>query len=244
MRKLLLASAWFALSAAPLPAAEIDIAWNDCPDSGRDRADEVFDCATNGRARHLLVSSVAARVTLMGLVGTTCEVEIVAESPALPDWWRGDACRAGQLGSIDPAGAAGLAGCSNPFEGTGLFAGVTLVQSLAGDSRRARLVWDSVRESPAAPVPAGEKAIAGALEIRTLKSTGAGACGGCARPGCLVLPRGSPHPEMGPRRGETGACGETVAPGPARSTRRGRAAPSETPHAPPPRHPEYARGAT
>src|SRR4029450_1854087 len=109
MRKLLLASAWFALSGAPLPAAEIDIAWNDCPDSGRDRADEVFDCATNGRATHLLVASFTAPVTLMGLVGTTCEVEIVAESPALPDWWRGDACRAGQLGSTDPSRRRGSA---------------------------------------------------------------------------------------------------------------------------------------
>ena len=184
MKKLLLSCTLLALTAS-LASAQVQVSWNECEGSGNEN--EVFTCTVNAGTFHNLVTSFTSPANLTAFVGSTSNVELVSGGAAMPDWWRGDACRLGQFNSVDPSGVLGLVGCVNPFDGAGLFSGLVVVQNgVNGDVNRQRIQWDAVRDSPA-QIAAGAQAIAGALEIRNAKTTGTGACAGCATPVCLVV---------------------------------------------------------
>ena len=190
-RLALVASLLTLTSAFASAQSPIDIAWNDC--AGSVGAQDLITSACNSNAgSQVMVASFRAPFALDALVGTTTTIDVFSSSPVMPDWWRGETggCRAGAFTSIDPANTAGAFGCNNPFAASALFAGLVVVKpNQFGQAYRTRLIVDAVGSDPSPPIPAETWAVAGALEIRNVRTTGAGTCGGCSEIVCALIQR-------------------------------------------------------
>lgn len=185
MKKLLMTCTLLAMTAS-MASAQLNLYWDDCGGG----TDMTFTCTANTGARFPLVATFIAPVAIPDYFSSTTTLELISDGTVLPDWWKGGAgeCRQGSFVSSDP-GAAGLAGCANAYEGVGLFSAVVGYQSnWNGDPRRASITYDAARSEPSPnPIAAGQEVIASMLEITRTKTTGTGACAGCARPVCIVV---------------------------------------------------------
>jgi len=172
---------------APSDAQAPRLQWNDCGDGGA--LDNAFSCSNNS-ALHFLVSSFVAPIPMTHFIGSTTEIILASDVAGMPSWWRMDesGCRAGALSSEDPL-ALGTYSCANPFAGSMNLGLSHFEANYGGDPHRAKIIVDLARSDAGVPLVPGTEYLANVIQIRSTKTTGAGACEGCSQTVCLELER-------------------------------------------------------
>lgn len=185
MKRRLLLCAMLVTAPARIASAydAINIAWDYCLGDGGGLL-KTSTCATN-LGSSLLVLSYTPGASLAGYVGVLGFVDIYTQGP-LPPWWGG-----GCTGRT-PAQALGTnainTGCSNdPYGGGFLAAGGTVVISPRWNGANSIQLEFVYYNPPGMEVPmlAGEEWFVGNMTLSNMKSSGAGACAGCAIPACI-----------------------------------------------------------
>jgi len=178
------------LPALALADPSVHLAWDDCGASGV--ATKTFACGGNAGSEVLVVSFVPP-AGIDHFQGIETKLQLMGASPAtLLDWWQLSSCRSGAL-IADVDFTAGPFGCADPWLGQG--AGGASFSSLNGQINAiAALPAEAVRALDPAVEYDGLKIV-----IRNVKTTGAGACGGCTQPigimvGYVQLDSASPDP--------------------------------------------------
>lgn len=176
-----------ALLAGPRPAAAaaIQLGWNDCGfATARGKS---FSCGTTTGTDVLVASFIppGGMNQFLGLVGT---LEVQTAQSTLPPWWElqgPGACRAGSLSaSFD---FAGYAGCADFWASRNVMGGMSYDAQYEGANRGRIRVICAVPEDQRGPVAANSEFYAFRLSFNHAKSSGAGACAGCAEPACISL---------------------------------------------------------
>jgi hypothetical protein len=163
--------------------AGMNLYWNDCS-AGSVSTNKNFACNTNSGSQ-TLVASFDPPAGITRLVGSQATIAIGTASTPLASWWQLGpvGCRAGSMSlSFDfpaPQCADYWAGAAN-----GSFA-FTLE---TGNPERARIdVSMGVSETAAGPVEPGTEYYLFKLILDRAGTVGAGSCGGCVDPACIVL---------------------------------------------------------
>ncbi len=185
----LLAAALLA-SSAPAAAASIALAWDECR-SGGGASLRTSACDTNLGAEEWFASLVLD-APLADVIGVIVVFDLQHSQPALPDWWalQPGGCRAGELDAS--AAFADRPGCADPWAAAPLGA-AALLQGIQpgqprGGANQMRMYYAAaVPSSQAVGWSAGTAYPAARLRLSRARTTGAGACAGCAEAACLVL---------------------------------------------------------
>ena len=177
---------------AQAPLTGISMNWNDCPGGASSSPDLAFACNTN-LGSFPLVCSLALDSTVTDVIGAELVVDLQPSTSVVPDWWRLDGsgaggCRAGALAASFDFSAS--PGCTDAWLANG-FGGIQSVSIGPPDHplmSQARIKAVAAVTSDQA-VALGPGVQYGVIELMlsTTKSTGTGACAGCALSACLVL---------------------------------------------------------
>ncbi len=165
----------------------INLSWNDCGPFGSVQRN--FACNTNAGSATLVISAVAPQ-PMSHVNGMAASIEIALGGSSVSPWWRLDpsGCRAGSLSaSFDFTGGSG--GCYDLWKGAAVGA-VSYGYDLTYQppiSAGARIDVSASVATPVAMDGVSEYDLAG-VTIDYARSTGDGACAGCADVACLVLP--------------------------------------------------------
>ena len=175
------------LSASKSNAATgLNLAWNDCGAHGS--YIESFACDVNTGVS-VLVASFAAPAGVDSLAGVEAVIDALSESTTVPSWWQfqsAGACRQSAL-SVSFNAASPPTSCADYWNGQAA-GGLIYTAPFSGIARRARIrVVAAVPPEQAGPVFAGTEYTAFTLTLSHAKSTGAGACPGCATSMCMLL---------------------------------------------------------
>lgn len=188
---LLLAGAMLALTVGVASAQGINFNWDDCT-LGAPASNKTTACNSNfGAPNKLIISLDPGAATIDNINGAQGIVDIQVAGGSLPDYWRVDpgACRAGALAADVNVGSSNAPfSCPEPWAsaGGGQAGGAQLAPFIGG-ADRARITW--IVAIPG--LTAFDPGIAPdwyviALNLTNSKTTGTGACAGCATPACLV----------------------------------------------------------
>jgi hypothetical protein len=165
-------------------AEEIGLAWNDCGAFGVPQM--VFNCPVPAFSRSMIVTAITAQ-DVDQVVGAAMVLDVVTDSPSLPDWWRlgpGE-CRAGKLGA--DVQYVNTLGCLDAWNG----AGNALVQSYTtrpgGAANQARFIVTAGVPGPAAITATAGDLLAYARVFMYLGDSNSGTCLGCGTGACVVL---------------------------------------------------------
>jgi hypothetical protein len=178
------------LTAATVASAGpgVNIRWDHCyGDSGV--ANKSFACDTNlGTER--LVLSYELPEDLASVSGTEIIVYFRSAAPAFPDWWQfknTGSCRQTALSfsMTPPTGSANCLDWSQGAASGGIGAYNSPTFLPAGEVELSAAV--AVPPSALQDLVAGTEYFAAMLQISHAKTIGAGACGGCDAPMCIVL---------------------------------------------------------
>jgi hypothetical protein len=167
----------------------VNIRWDHCfGDSGA--ANKLFACDANVGTERLVVS-YGLPDDLPSVSGTEIVVYFVSATAAFPDWWQmknAGTCRqtALSLSLTPPPGSANCLDWSQGAASGGIGAYGT---NFAGQMQLS--IVTAVPPSALQDLVAGTEYFAGTIQISHAKTVGAGACGGCDTPMCIVL--GSIH---------------------------------------------------
>jgi hypothetical protein len=177
-----------ALAARPAAAAEgLYLTWNDCYQGPTAVSNMAFACSSNIGSNELFCAftmpQAAANVVAVEIV-----IDIQHSDAALPDWWRLDACRTGEITAFANPGARNA--CVNMWQGTPAIAGIQgyLPTQPRGAGSQARIkVAASVLPQDAVSVDGTSMYYAARIVISNAKTVGTPSCAGCSQPACLVL---------------------------------------------------------
>ena len=190
-KTLLLGAALLALSASVASAAGINFGWNDCgglPAS----VNKNFACNSNTLSGAILVGSFVPPAGSTAITGEEIVIDIQSASANLPAWWQfknAGTCRATGAFSTNADFTSGPFTCADYFVGgaTGNFTAFN-PNIVPGQTNRARIqILYAVPPTSAGPVDENLEYYAFKLTVLGAKTVGAGACGGCLDPVCLVL---------------------------------------------------------
>ena len=186
-------------SAHARAAQGVNLAWNQCFGDAGAVQNGVFACDTNAGS-HVLYGSFVLGAAFPIVIGLEMVVDVESASPTLPAWWefRNDGtCRTTSLGFEyfpDPLAttcddwsvgqsAGGLAGYCTLANAMPIGCGLP-----GQPANRARIkTITAVALQNAQDLIANKPYFAFGLRINHAKTVGAGACGGCATPVCLVF---------------------------------------------------------
>lgn len=189
MRRTMIACALLACVATHAFAAGINLSWNACGAAGA--TNRTFACNTNTGV-NVLVGSFITPAGTAAITGEEIVLTLASTSEPLPAWWmfkNAGTCRQTAF-AINADFTAGVAGCEDYFAGQAI-GGVTLFNPnvIPGFNARAQMVaMFSYADVFGMPDPNIEYG-AFRLVFTNAKTVGAGSCGGCSTPMCLVLNR-------------------------------------------------------
>src|SRR5262245_49163859 len=181
---------------APLPslAAGVQLAWSHCVGDAGAIQNAAFACDTNS-GTHVIVASFVLGAGMPTVIGTENVIELAAAAPTRPAWWdlrNEGTCRPSSLShSLVPV--SGDVACAD--WSAGLMAGGIGAYCVSGDQcvdfpgpNRARVkVFSAVAPQNAQDLVGGQSYFTFLLTIDHVKTVGAGACGGCDVPVCIVF---------------------------------------------------------
>jgi hypothetical protein len=182
--RLLLATAFVLVPAAPALADGVNLYWNNCSIGGT--MNKAFACDANAGVS-VLVASFDPPTGITQLASSRAVIDLRSASNPMPSWWRLGAggCREGSLSVSFTPPASQF--CADYWSGSALQE-LSYSTDLGSDPTRARIVLSFGKpQAVAGPVTAGTEYYAFELIMDNLKSTGAGACAGCLDPCCIVL---------------------------------------------------------
>ena len=176
------------LNARAQAAEGLYLTWNACAFEPQASPVRLFGCNTDADTMRLHAAFTVAQ-PLDNVIGVEVVIDLQHESPTLPDWWRFEAgaCRAGALRSDVQFGT--VPGCADPWTGTGVasFPSYTATQPRGGANQARIKAGAGVLPSDPRTLAADTPYHAARIVIVASKTTGAGACSGCAGKACLVL---------------------------------------------------------
>lgn len=165
--------------------------WDGCSDGGTSA--KTFACNTNSGASFQLYASVVVPSAMPTFAATSAIIDLTVDDVVLPDWWQTltGQCR---LNAIDMSFAASgfITNCADIWQG---FPNLQVFQAQQGVNVQGHAI-NTLRLNGGAAVPAGSELNVPAdgseltvckVTITRAKSTGTGACAGCATPTCIVL---------------------------------------------------------
>lgn len=182
-RACLASATWLFLMAPPVWGQGMNAFWGTC---GYGNRLHTFACDTN-TGNHDLVVSFAPPTDMPAVSQAFGIIDLCLGGVNLTPWWQynSGSCRQGALSALAEDVSGSLA-CADHWQGQAS----TTVYYNAGYSG-----WDSARivvsvwmdEQFAPPVQAGTEYHAFTVRIGNESTVGAGACGGCTFPACIVL---------------------------------------------------------
>lgn len=182
------------LALATLPprcaaAAGVSLRWDNCTSDGG-VANKTFACDTNTGSERLVMSFVLGS-DMVQVSGTEIRLFIVPASATLPSWWEfknAGTCRTTALTlSFAPPSGVTCADWSNGIVSGGI--GSYTNSLIPAPNGVQLLLAAAVPPTALADLFADQEYLAGTLVISHAKTVGAGACGGCDQPVCIVLDR-------------------------------------------------------
>jgi hypothetical protein len=189
MKRLLALALVLGFAAVDAQAQVVDIAWGDMgPGCTSGERNDTFACASNAASNNrTIVTSFISPDNLPEFVGMTCNLRLITDGAALPDWWKMGAgeCRSNGWGAVASPTNLGLVECADPW-GSGSFIGGVTHLSGDGGADRARIVSDLATDIPQ-QLTAGTKYYGEAITLTVLRTTGTGSCAGCTAGACLIL---------------------------------------------------------
>jgi hypothetical protein len=178
------------VAAPPAPAAEgLFLTWNDCALSAVASHDLSWACDANtGEQRLYCAFRLSAPVD--SVLGFELVVDIQHSAPSLPDWWRlaAGGCRWGQLGAgLDFRAHADCADFSLGRAAGGVL-GYYVTEPRGGDDQaRIKVAGSWLPGLGYATLDDTGVYYAARIVLGNGRTTGEGACAGCALPACLVF---------------------------------------------------------
>lgn len=182
-RAILASAAWLFLMTPPAWGQGLNAFWGTC---GYGNQLRTFACDTN-TGIHDIVVSFAPPTNLPAVYQALGIIDLCLGGVNLTPWWQYNvgSCRQGALSAITQE-VGGFPSCADLWQGQARAEVVYQVGYSGWDSARILVqVW--MDEQYAAPVEAGTEYHAFTLRIRNISTVGAGACGGCTFPACIVL---------------------------------------------------------
>jgi hypothetical protein len=189
MKHVLLLIAAVLVSAQPAFASVLNVAWgNDCW-SEQSAGNRNFACNTND-GTETITGSFVLDSDMPDFVGIEATMWLCANTTFVPDWWQvvnPGTCRTASLTTTADLSAAPPANCVDPWQGRaqGDIAGYTPVAGMPNGAELTVVFW----ATDAVGLTGGVEYAAFRVRIDHQKTTGAGACAGCATPAGLVLER-------------------------------------------------------
>jgi hypothetical protein len=192
-KTLLICIAWLALTASIASAGGISLAWNDCLGAGG-ASNRTFACDTNVGNNDLYVSfDPSVDLPDVNGAGFTIDLSTYPYSPypypPLPAWWQFKNVGTCRLTALSAQTIPG--GCADPWNRQAIpsiaaYYVAANTPSLPLDRARI-LATVSVPAFAAVAVYPGTEYTVMVIRITNARTTGLGACDGCALPICLVL---------------------------------------------------------
>jgi hypothetical protein len=187
MRRCILPGFIGLLLTAPAHAGPLHLRWNACLADGG-AVNRSFACDTDEGA-HTLVGSFVLPGDMKQVSGVEVSVDVVVAGSTLPAWWQfrnAGACRPSALTwSTDLPGGAEHCADWGAGEAVGGFAGYK--PGAFGPSSARIIGVSAVPYNDLVELKANTEYFAFALVLRNTKSTGVGACAGCALGACIAL---------------------------------------------------------
>lgn len=170
--------------------AGLNLYWDGCSDGGTSA--KTFACDVNTGAAFSLYASVVLPAPMIQFLGTTAIVDVNVDDVTLPAWWQarpGD-CRQNSVAvSFDPN--AFVTNCVDIWNGA-VPLSVLDLQPTAMGVHGAN--WLRINAGAVVPsgqeydIPAdGTELVVCKVTVNRAKTTGTGACAGCATAACIVL---------------------------------------------------------
>lgn len=184
MKKAILLSAVLSLCASTVFAAGIKLAWDDCGGP----IDRTFTCDTNSGS-HAIFGSFVAPAGVTRMTANEIVVDMVTAGALMPQWWEfknAGSCRQNALAITFDGTASASGACADYWAGQAA-GGIGAYRTDLAPNRRRIVAVCAVPPSFAGPVDADAEYFSFRLLITNAKTAGAGACGGCSEPVCLVL---------------------------------------------------------
>lgn len=184
MKRWIVLCALLSLCASTALAAGIKLAWDDCGGP----IDKAFACNTNA-GNNFIFGSFVAPAGVTRLTANEIVIDMASASPVMPAWWEfknTGACRQTAL-SIGFDGTTSSSGQCADYWGGQAAGGIGAYRTDLGGNRRRIVAVCAVPPSAAGPVTADAEYFSFRLLVNNTKTVGAGSCGGCAEPVCLVL---------------------------------------------------------
>jgi hypothetical protein len=181
------------VSAQPSLAQGVNLAWTDCAAFGT--VDKAFACNVSTGSPHAMVASASAPTGIDLFTGFAVVLDVKSSTDPLPDWWkmRNDATVPGQCrnGAITAsADFTSNSNCADPFAGAGVggIAAFRVGGPNYDDQTRIRITLAfALPAGQEIPLTPGTEYYVAKINISNAKTTGAGACGGCATPMSITL---------------------------------------------------------
>lgn len=179
-----------ALAGPTLPG--INMRWDNCYADGG-VMNKAFACDTNAGSE-LMVLSVQLDTAMPNVSGMEIRVSLKSSAPTLPAWWvfrsgpvgPANGCRPSSLCFI-PSPATPLSSCEDwgaGQEGGGI--GAYRVDEI-GPGSSVTLIASAVPPSALVQLQPVTEYVVGELKVKHAGTVGAGACGGCDTPACLLF---------------------------------------------------------
>jgi len=196
MRRSLLAllSCCLACALAPPAFAQgfspgLNLAWDQCLSAGG-ATSKSFACDVNTGPPLVLVPSVVIPVAMPQFVGAEIVVDFHVAAGALPAWWQTAAgqCRVNAMSTTFDPFVLGDLGCANIWMDTPNFSAFTIqYPAWFPDVVRVRAAAAVSQGSEIALAADGTELTVARVAISKAKSTGPGACAGCASIACILF---------------------------------------------------------
>jgi hypothetical protein len=179
-------------SAGTPPQPGIAMSWTDCAGGVSATQDQAFAC-DNNVSQFPLACAAALDSSVDGVIGAELVVDVQLSTGSMPDWWRLDGsgtggCRAGGItASFDFSSSPR---CTDAWAGQGFgnVASFTIGPPDHPQMNQARIkAVAAVTSDHAATLTPGFEYGFVLLKLSATRTTGAGACAGCALSACLVL---------------------------------------------------------
>lgn len=169
--------------------ASLQLRWNECAGSPGATLVQSFACDAN-TGSEALVSTITLDTPFRAMIGAEIRLGAILDGGTIPPWWElgNGGCRLGAVAAVNARGAA-WTGCASPWPPSALLVAFGAPDALTPG----RVVLGggiAVPEADSFTVAPS----AGGLYLMTMtiahtKSTGTGACDGCATRACIVLER-------------------------------------------------------
>jgi hypothetical protein len=162
----------------------VNLYWGGCTGEGGTIL-ETFACNSNVGS-HTLYASFVPDMDVPNLISLEAVVDLCTMSDPFPDWWQfaPDGCRGTALSASSDFTTAPATFCTDPWGGSA--STIFAYQADSAPWNRARITVFVVLLTPTS-VAAGTEYYGFKLQISNAKTVGAGACGACGTPACIVL---------------------------------------------------------